>query len=135
MNKHYDIRDYVEGDKNFIMATFMRGIYYGDSWFSLIPKDIFMGNYKAVGEALIASPRNIIKVACLKDDADIILGYSILSKDFTTLHFVFVKSAWRNQGIGKSLIPATTNTITHLTTLGRKLMIKLKDAIFNPFKQ
>lgn len=128
----YEVRDYVPADKNFIMATFLRGLYYGDSWFSLIPKAIFMNNYKKVAEALV-SGNTVIKVACLKDDPGVILGYSILSKDFLTVHFVFVKSAWRLKGIARSLLPQYPTAISHLTTLGKSLMNKFPTAVFNPF--
>ena len=128
----YEIRDYKPEDKSFIMATFLRGLYYGDSWFSLIPKDIFMANYKLIAEALVNKCN--IKVACLCEDKDIILGYSILSDDFQTIHFCFVKSAFRKQGIAKALLPQHPSTITHLTALGRSLLPKFKNAVFNPFK-
>lgn len=130
----YLIRDYVVADKSFIMATFLRGLYYGDSWFSQIPKKIFMDNYKLIAEALMASPAITVKVACLKEDPDVILGYSILSANFQTIHWVFVKSAWRRQGIAKSLLPQFPTAVTHLSAVGIKLLPKFKDAVFNPFK-
>lgn len=129
----YDVRDAINADISFIMATFLRGLYYGDSWFSTIPKDVFMSNYKVLGENLIYSDKTTVKVACLKDDSNVILGYSILSADFQTVHFVFVKTAWRKKGIARSLVPAHPVTVTHLTALGKKLMTKLPTAIFNPF--
>lgn len=127
------IRDYTEEDKAFIMATFLRGLYYGDSWFSLIHKGIFMTAYKPVVEALLISPKNTVKILCLKEDPTVILGYSILSADFQTIHWCYVKSAWRGKGIAKSLTPAHPTTVTHLTELGRTLMSKYKSCIFNPF--
>jgi GNAT superfamily N-acetyltransferase len=130
----YDIRDVKPEDANFVLATFLRGLYYGDSWFSLIPKDIFMLNYKKVAEVLLKSNNTVVKIACLKEDQDVILGYSILSADYQTIHWVFVKQAWRNKGIARSLLPQYSTNITHLTDLGRKLMNKLPTAIFNPFK-
>lgn len=130
--KLYEIRDYTEADKAFVMATFLRGLYYGDSWFSIIPKQIFMDNYKLIAEALLA--KNIIKIACLKEDKDVILGYSILSNDFNNIHFVYVKSAFRRQGIGKSLLPQFPLCVTHLTTLGKSLLPKFNNCIFNPFQ-
>jgi GNAT superfamily N-acetyltransferase len=131
LNKIYEIRDYKPEDKAFIMATWLRGLYYGDSWFSEIPKDIFMNNYKLILEALLL--KNIVKVACLCEDRDVIVGYSVLSHDFTTIHWVFVKSAWRKQGIGRQLVPKYPSNVTHLTTLGKSLMKKLENCIFNPF--
>ncbi len=129
----YNIRDSKDSDKNFILATFLRGLYYGETWFSDIPKDIFMDNYKLIAQALINSPKVVIKVACLPEDADTIIGYSILSNDYQTVHFVYVKSIWRLKGVGKSLVPQHPTFVSHLTQLGKTLLSKLKPAVFNPF--
>lgn len=132
-NSIFEIRDAKLEDKNFIMATFLRGLYYGDSWFSLIPKNIFMDNYKILLERILANPLNVVKVACLKEDPDIILGYSILSANYQVIHYVFVKSPWRKQGIGRALTPRYPVAVTHLTTLGKSLLTKYENCVFNPF--
>jgi len=129
----YEVRDGTDKDANFILATFLRGIYYGDSWFSLIPKPVFMDNYKRIAQAILKNPRTIVKIACLKEDPDVILGYSIMSSDFAIVHYLYVKSAWRKKGIGKSLIPKYPIAFTHLTALGKSLATKYPTAIFNPF--
>lgn len=131
MSEVYEIRDYRPEDKSFIMATFLRGLYYGNEFFKLIPKKIFMDNYKLIIEALLN--KHIIKVACLKEDPDIILGYSVLSKDFQIIHFCFVKSAWRKNGIARSLLPKYPTCVTHFTTMSLDLMKKFPDCVFNPF--
>lgn len=130
----YDVRDLQPGDKSFVLATFLRGLYYGDSWFSEIPKDIFMNNYKVIAENLIKNPNVVVKVACLKEDPNIILGYSILSSDYQTITWVYVKSAWRLKGIGRSLLPKYPTHVTHLSKLGKTLMSKYDNLTFNPFK-
>jgi len=130
----YDIRDGKPEDNNFILSTFLRGLYYGDSWFSLIPKDAFMQHYKKVANYLVIPGNSTIKVACLKEDPNVILGYSILSNDFQTIHWVFVKNAWRNKGIAKSLVPQYPTVVTHLTKVGKQLLTKFEGAVFNPFK-
>lgn len=130
----FDIRDMIESDKNFIYASFLRGLYYGDSWFSLIPKQIFMDNYKLVIEALVNSPKTKIVIACLKEDPNIILGYSILSEDYQTINWVFVKKVWRKRGIARAILPKQPTSVSHLSDLGRILLPKFKDLIFNPFK-
>lgn len=127
----YDIRAMKEEDKNFILSTFKRGLYYGDSWFSLIPQDIFMKNYGKVCEELLN--RRVVLVACLKEDADVIIGYSITTKDQSTVDWVFVKNMWRKKGIGKSLVPNNFTVVTHLTKLGLSLLSKFPNCIFNPF--
>ncbi len=131
----YDIRDMTKEDKNFIMATFLRGLYYGDSWFSLMPKDIFMQAYKTIIEGLIDSDKAVVQVACLKEDPNVILGYSILSADYQAIVWVFVKTAWRRRGIAKSLAPQHPTAVMHLTTLGKSLLSKYPNVVFNPFYQ
>lgn len=128
----YNIRDANKDDANFIYATFLKGLYYGDSWFSRIPKQIFMLNYKRVAESLVKG-NTVIKIACLPDDSSVILGYSILSKDYQTVHFCFVKAAWRKKGLARSLVPTHPVSVSHLTTLGQSLLPKLNGAVFNPF--
>lgn len=118
-------------DKNFIMATFLRGIFYGDTWFGQIPKDIFMSNYHKIAEALVTAPTTTITVSCLREDPDIILGYAMYTQN--RLHWVFVKSAWRSIGIAKSLVPQGIDTVTHLTKVGSGVLRKHPGVIFNPF--
>lgn len=74
-----------------------------------------------------------VKVACLKEDPSIILGYVVLSPDQTTLHWVFTKKSWRNIGIAKSLVPTSIKKVTHLTKLGIDLVNKKGNIEFDPF--
>lgn len=129
----YDIRTATPDDDNFILATWLRGLYYGDSWFSQIPKNIFMDNYKKIAKATLTNPKVTIKIACLKEDPTVILGYSIVSKDSKAVIWCFVKTAWRKQGIGRSLLPESPLFVTHLTALGKSLLPRLPGTTFNPF--
>jgi GNAT superfamily N-acetyltransferase len=130
----YKIRPYKESDKKFILATFLRGLYYGDFFFNEIPKNIFMDNYKFVAEKLITSKTNTVVIACLPDDEDVILAYSIMSSNFETIHWIYVKAAWRKQGIGKSITPLYPTYVSHLSKLGKELLkTKYKETKFNPF--
>jgi hypothetical protein len=130
----YMVRAYKENDLSFIKATFLRGMYYGDSWFSQIPKDIFMENYSLFLDKLLEKRQDSIAVACLREDQDVILGYSVMSNDLTILDFVYVKTAWRKQGIARRLTPRSPIFVSHLTKLGATLMQKLDGTVFNPFK-
>lgn len=121
-------------DVNFIFATMLRGLYYGDSWFSRIPKDIFMAHYHKVIEALLVHPSTKVTVACLKDDPEVVLGYSVTGHNDELVHFVYVKSAWRNIGLAKSLVGTTPKAATHLTTVGSSILKKHPEVIFNPFQ-
>lgn len=123
------IRSLEVDDANFIFSTILRGLYYGDSWFRAIPKDIFMVNYHHVVEVLLKTMS--VTIACLSDDPTVILGYSIHKG--TVLHYVFVKKPWRNIGIAKMLVPKNITFVTHLTSAGKNLLNKLPGAVFNPF--
>lgn len=126
------IRLAVPEDNNFILATWLRGLFYGDSWFSHVPKSIFMDHYHKVIDFILQSPNTIIAVACLKEDQDVILGYSVINSSNNSLHWVFVKKAWRGIGISKKIVPNTVNTVTHLTKVGLSIITK-KNIQFNPF--
>lgn len=128
-----EIRDFRESDKHFIFSTFLRGLYYGDSWFSLIPKTVFMTKYHKVLEHIMNSPNTKVSVACLKDDPEVILGYAMLDATGSTLHWVFCKKAWRSIGIAKSLVPDSISNVTHLTKTGKSILSTKPNVQFNPF--
>ena len=133
----YDLRAGKPEDHAFVFATFLRGLYHGESWFSEIPRDIFMVNYKRILEHMLKTGN--LYVACLKDDPDVIIGYSLWNADNTTLHWVYVKNtklpdgtSWRQKGVARSLVGINPTQVSHLTAIGKKLLPKI-NAIFNPF--
>lgn len=128
-----EIRDGTAGDRNFIFSTWLKGLRYGNDWFGLIQQDCYYKAYHAVIERILSAAD--VKVACLKEDKDVILGYSVSRsiQGNVVLDFVFVKSAWRGIGIGRSLIPSSTVCVTHLTKVGRSMLEKRPTVLFNPF--
>lgn len=134
------IRKYSPEDRNFILATWLRGLYYGDTWFKEIPKSVFMEKYHDIIDSLLLRPGVEIKIACLKEDPEVILGYSVSrtiqngEATVGVLDWIFVKTAWRKIGIAKMLLPSKLNACTHLTKTGLSVMrSKLPNVIFNPF--
>lgn len=132
------IRQYIQDvDQALILSSWLKGLYYGESWFSDIKKDSFMKVYHHILETALISKNITVDIACLKDDPEVILGYSVYSKSpkGSALHWVFVKDAWRKIGVAKDLIPSDTYAITHLTALGRSLWKeKFTDVYFDPFE-
>jgi hypothetical protein len=128
------IRDYnKENDKAFVIATWLRGLYYGDTWFALIKKQTFMNYYAKLIEMLIDGQTTKIKVACLKEDPTVIIGYVVLSRNHDNiLHWAHVKKPFRGIGVAKDLTPKSVNTVTHLTKPGVSIL-KKKEWLFNPF--
>lgn len=123
------LRHMEETDHAFIYATWLRGLYYGNSFFAVTEKDEFMERYQLVITNLLFRPSVEVRVACLQEDADTILGYSVLEKfsvpHGTTIHWTFVKPEWRKQGIATALIPGDAQTITHI--VDSLLNLKRKD--------
>lgn len=125
------VRDATPGDRNFILATWLRGLRFGNDWFRIIPSDIYFTAYHAYIEAILAKPNTTVKIACLKDDTEVVLGYAVYTGD--RLDWVFVKQAWRAIGLAKSLVPQSITSVSHLTKVGLSLLKRRPNVIFNPF--
>ncbi len=124
------IRDYVPTDKSFIMATWLKGLYYGNDWFGCIDKDQYFRHYHEIIQRILTRPSVSVKIACLKDDPDVILAYSVYEGE--VLHWVQSKAAWRNIKLATNLVPSNIKTVSHLTKVGKTLMYRKKFG-FNPF--
>lgn len=133
------IRPPEETDMAFICNSWSKGVRFGLSspdkcqhvdLMREIPLDIFIPAYRDFINAIIERRYTLIQIACLEDDLDVILGYSV--SEPAVMHWIFVKDVWRNQGIGKMLYPEGITHCTNLTLIGRSLKNKLK-LIYNPF--
>lgn len=125
-----EIREGLPSDHNFIYSTWLNGLYYGNSWFKLTPKHEFMKFYHQIIERLLA--RSAIRIACLKEDRDVILGYAVIEGN--VLHWTHTKPAWRKLKIARNLtITNGITSCTHLTDLAVFIFSKQKDWEFNPF--
>lgn len=132
-----EIRPIQEGDINFIYSTMLRGLYYAaDSFYSLIEKKVFFQKYDVVLKALLNKPDTSVLIACLAAEPEIILGYALIGPG--TLHYVYVKPAWRNRGIAALLCEPRGEAIraythcTHTVPAIENLRNK-KKLTFNPF--
>ncbi len=125
------IRGGRESDLPFIYSTWLKNLRYGNSWFEAIDQEVYYDVYHNVIEQVLASPGVTVKVACLRDDPEVILGYSVFKGP--RLDYVFVKSAWRGIGIAKLLVPTNIAVVSHLTKVGLALLRKRPNIKFNPF--
>lgn len=128
------IRAHKPEDINFIYSTMLRGLYYAsDSFYSMIDKAIFFKNYEEVLSAILKQSDTVLCIACLKSEPDIILGYALMRHP-DSLHYVYVKPAWRSQSIATRLCSECLKitTITHLTPQMDSLRMR-KQLKFNPF--
>lgn len=83
--------------------------------------------YRAVNKKirfLLAMPDTKIKIACLKDDPDIIIGYSVVNKD--NVIWTYVKFDYRRKGIANLLCKGLKSVSFPLTRIGEKI-VRLKN--------
>lgn len=117
-------------DLNFVYSSWKRGLRFGNDFFRKIDADSFYEAYTLIINALITRADCKVTVACLKDDDDVVLGYSVVRGDI--LDFVFVKQSWRGFGIAKALCAGDIKVCSHITNVGDSIR-KKKGLIFNPY--
>ena len=125
------IRSAIPEDKNFIFATWLKGLRFGNDWYGLIDSKVYFRVYHDVIDNLISRPNITIKVACLKEDPKVLLGYAVYSG--TRLDWAHVKKAWRGIGLAKDLVPNNIASVSHLTGVGRSILKKHNNVVFDPF--
>lgn len=118
------IRDFIAADDEAcIYSTWRNSAFFSASNPSTIsPTKFFTNKSREIKDIL--SKANI-KVACLEDSKETIIGYSVSRG--THLDWIYVKPAYRMQGIAALLIPKDMKTVTSdLTKTGEKI-VKLKN--------
>lgn len=123
------IRDGELNDLDLIYSTWLRPLYYDNDWVSDVDKGMFMRAMNKRIKYILEQPTVQVKVACLSDAPDVILGYAVI--EWRRLWWIYVKKAWREMGLAKKLIPRHINSCAYLTCLGRT--IKPSEWIVNPY--
>jgi hypothetical protein len=126
-------------DEAFIYATWLRN-YKSSSYFAKrIRHAVFFSGHKKVIEFILAKPQTTTLIAHPKDDPNTMLGYLVCEMvEKPTVHFTFVKEAFRKMGILRRLMEAAeiadpTFTFTHWTFPVDELIGKYPDLVYNPY--
>lgn len=106
------IRDVDVQDLNFIFSSWKRSLYYTKPYRYIDPSTYHRCHGQLI-ERILNSPNVQIKVACLEDDPNIIVGYSVFQPK--TLHWIYVKEDWRRQRIADKLYPQGVQFCSHMT--------------------
>lgn len=122
------IRQPEPNDINFILSTMLKGLYYGSKFWQEVEQESFFLHYEPFVKTLML--KSSIQIACLEDDPDVILGYSMSRAN--VLDFIFVKKSYRKLGIGRLLYPSSIDTVSQITDIGNSIRKKL-NLKFNPF--
>lgn len=136
MTEDFTIRTALPNDIPFIYDTLLRSYKISSNIGKACRNGIFFTNYRIVLDNILHESDTLI--ACLKNEPNVIFGYIISDK--STLHYCFVKEAFRQLGIAKALYleaikQADPNLgflyTTHKTTYSDQ--IKSLKVPFNPF--
>lgn len=90
MKQFIKIRDHVESDHPFLYATYLKNNWYDKTNTTTLKKATWMGLQHSRLEKVLNNQK--VKIACLEEDPDIILGYGFQDG---AAPFVYVKLAWR----------------------------------------
>lgn len=143
------IREPWGSDLRFIYATWLNS-YRSDSAIGRsIKKSIFFGEYPRIIDEIFDNQETITRVAALREDPFVILGYIVCGPNF--VHYCYVKEDFRRFGIAKYLLttafPREFNTegrvrvpdlnrppcYTHKTKMVAPILERHSEWIYNPF--
>lgn len=116
-----------------IYSGWKHSLRKGNDYFRLIrPISAFNAAYDLYIGRILSQPKTQVRLAVMVSDPDVVLGFSVSSGSL--LHYVYVQESQRGHGIGRSLVPADIDTVSHLTRTGLTIWgSKFPKWIFNPF--
>lgn len=120
-----DFRSKKTEDEGFIYATWFNNLYSSTRWRTSPTRESFL-KYRNIIQHILSKPATEVKVCCLKEDPDVIVGYSVWEKTpmDTILHWVFVRNDWQRRGIARDLCPKSITVVTHMTKIGERIWEK-----------
>jgi len=130
----YPSRDLPTNYIALVYSKWLRSLRFGNPLFKNIESDAFYREYHKYIESLLEKPLSVIRLAVLSDDHDVVLGFSVSRE--AIIDYVHVHMDHRRVGVGRSLLPAHTTTMTHITMTSLTIWRnnpKYEHLIFNPF--
>lgn len=97
----WSIRPAVESDLNFIYSSWLKSYRYGSD-IAKVRNSIFYPEYAKVIDYILFKNDIKINMACKENDAGVVFGYCVSEPG--VVHYVFVKQAFGNFGIARSLM-------------------------------
>ncbi len=108
-------------DHAFIYSSWRNALWYAERRDPKGSDQFYRGASKRIA-SIIAAPDARVRIACLGDDPDMLLGWSVMLR--TQLVFVYVKIDYRRKGIGRLLAKGWTTFSEPETKIGKSLKEK-----------
>lgn len=117
-------REGTPEDEAFIYATWRNGSYYGPNRMKPAA-EFFRAKTEEIREILSRAKQvhQGIRIACIKDAPEVILGYAIFTGD-GHLEWIFVKEQFRGKKIGTFLTPRLKTVSPEMTKAGAAIVNK-----------
>ena len=119
--------------KGLVFGNWMTSLKASNDFFRLIDRTYYKKMQKLNIERILNHSLSIVRLAALSDDHDVVLGWSLIQGN--TLHYVYVNTDLRGQGIATKLVPCPLD-IMCITAISRPATSvwnkKLPHAIFTP---
>jgi hypothetical protein len=127
----FKFRDGIKTDINFIYKTWLDSYRYDSDLGKQCRNSIFFPQYQLIIDSILYNDAKVL-VCCKPDEEDIIFGYIIYEPDI--LHYIFVKQAFQNLGIGMQLYrkAQSPKIYTHKTNNFLNFSNR-NEMIYNPF--
>ncbi len=129
------IRPAVDSHRSFILATWLRSYQANSVHAKKINKSLFFERHHDVAEAILARPTTDTRVAVWSEDEDVVLGYAVTEPAKRTVHFVYVKPAFRRSGLASALLTDLEKPLiySHATFGLRDLSRQLDGWVYDPY--
>lgn len=137
--KAYTFRAYIPEDINFISNSWGSSYYKGMRYnLTMSPEEFHNDYHRKHRENLFANPRASIIVCCGSKDFNLILGWIAFEKpkksEGMILHYIYVKQAFKGNGIAKELVGKALLkgpiSYTHATERAWRIIDSCKDDRF-----
>lgn len=134
------IRPFRETDRDFIEGSWMLSFRDGLIDYLQTPyvrRSVYYRGQRKLIHALMNRPGAVCLIAATADYDDAILGWMLLEGEYV-VHYVYVKDAFRGQGIARQLLASVNISeddlvYTHVTKKVKDLLERRTNATFNPW--
>lgn len=132
------LRDGLPSDRNFIFKTILQHYRHASPHNKDIPDNIYYDCHHLLISKVMRQPGNIVRVAALKEDPEVLFGFLWGNIDPETVHYVYVKKAFRRMGMARMMYESLFDDdadvyITHWTREAAFLYEKNDNLVFNPY--
>lgn len=125
---HFVVRLGHAEDRPFLFSSWLKS--FRDSCPYVWNGTYYAGQHRLI-ESLLADEDTAVHIAAPMGDDLTIYGWVVHSRDAKTLHYVYVKEAFRRMGIG-AVLARNPQVTTHMTKYGQ-LALKGRPVAYNPY--